>query len=199
MTKNFYEAIEGRRSIYGLSDKFVISDERLKEVLHIAVKNAPTAFNSQTGRLVVLLKENNNKFWELAFDDIKETLSEERFQRNKNRFEGFASGYGTILFFEDQKVIESFQNQFADIAEQFSIWSQQGTGILQYLVWTTLENEGFGASLQHYYPELSAVQKEQWGIQRGWKLVAELPFGSPTSLPKEKEIQPVEERVIFIK
>ncbi|RPJ95045.1 nitroreductase [Rummeliibacillus sp. TYF005] len=199
MTKNFYEAVEGRRSIYGLSDAYIISDERLQEVLHIAVKNAPTAFNSQTGRIVVLLEEQNKLFWEQAFDEIKEGLTEERFQRNKKRFEGFASGHGTILFFEDQKVIESFQNQFADIAEQFTNWSQQGTGILQYLVWTTLENEGFGASLQHYYPEISAVQKQKWGIQSGWKLVAELPFGSPTSLPKEKEIQPVEERVIFTK
>lgn len=37
MTKNFYEAVENRHSIYGLSDEFVISDERLQEVLHIAV------------------------------------------------------------------------------------------------------------------------------------------------------------------
>lgn len=198
MTKNFYEAVEGRRSIYGLSDEFVISDERLKEVLHIAVKNAPTAFNSQTGRLVVLLGENNKKFWELAFDDIKESLSEERFERNKQRFEGFASGHGTILFFEDQKIIKSLQEQFVDLAGQFPIWSQQGTGILQFIVWTALENEGFGASLQHYLPTFSEALKQEWGIQEGWQLIAELPFGAPTSLSKVKEFQPLEERVIIV-
>ena len=41
MTKNFYDVVEGRRTIYGLSDEFVISDERLQEVLHIAIKSAP--------------------------------------------------------------------------------------------------------------------------------------------------------------
>ncbi|MGG0655651.1 hypothetical protein [Rummeliibacillus pycnus] len=71
--------------------------------------------------------------------------------------------------------------------------------MIQYLVWTTLESEGFGASLQHYYPEFSTTQKQQWGIQDSWQLIAEMPFGSPTLLPNEKEIQPVEERVIIAK
>ncbi|MGX9132978.1 nitroreductase family protein [Rummeliibacillus sp. JY-2-4R] len=199
MTKNFYDAVEGRRSIYGLSDDFVISDDRLEEVLHTAVKSAPSAFNSQTGRLVVLLEENNKLFWELAFEEIRDGLSEERYERNKKRFEGFASGHGTVLFYEDEKVIESFQQKFADMADQFPIWSQQGTGMLQYLVWTTLENEGFGASLQHYNPEISSKQKQQWGIQEEWKLIAQMPFGAPTTSPKDKEIQPVEERVIIAK
>ena len=199
MTKNFYEAVEGRRSIYDLSDDFVISDERLQEVLHIAITSVPSAFNSQSGRLVVLIGDNNEEFWKQAFEEIKDGLTEERYERNKKRFEGFANGHGTILFFEDQQVIGSLQDKFADMADQFPIWSQQGTGMLQYLVWTTLESEGFGASLQHYYPEFSATQKQQWGIQDGWQLIAEMPFGSPTSLPNEKEIQPVEERVIIAK
>ncbi len=199
MTKNFYDVVEGRRTIYGLSDEFVISDERLQEVLHIAIKSVPTAFNSQTGRIVVLLEDQNKEFWKLAFDEIKGGLSEERYERNKNRFEGFASGHGTVLFFEDQTVVESFQDKFADIAEQFPIWSHQVTGMLQYLVWTTLENEGFGANLQHYHLEFTESLKHQWGIQDGWKLYAEMPFGAPTTSPSDKEIQPVEDRVIIAK
>ncbi|MGG0655650.1 nitroreductase family protein [Rummeliibacillus pycnus] len=63
MTKSFYEAVEGRRSIYGLSDDFVISDERLQEVLHIAITSVPSAFNSQSGRLFVSLGDYNEEFW----------------------------------------------------------------------------------------------------------------------------------------
>lgn len=55
-------------------------------------------------------------------------------------------------------MIESFQSKFTNIAEQFTNWSQQSTRKLQYLVWTILENEGFGASLQLYYPKLSVIQ-----------------------------------------
>ena len=60
------------------------------------------------------------------------------------------------------------------------------SGMLQYLVWTTLENEGFGANLQHYYLEFTESLKHQWGIQEGWKLISEMPFGAPTSISKAK-------------
>lgn len=199
MTKNFYETVENRHSIYGLSDEFVISDERLQEVLHIAVKHAPSAFNSQTARLVVLLEDQNQEFWKQVFDGIKDGLSEERYERNKKRFEGFASGHGTVLVFEDEKEIATYQEKFSDLADVFPIFSQQSSGMLQYLVWTTLENEGFGASLQHYYPQLSEEFKKQWGIQEGWKLISEIPFGAPTESPKPKEYKPAEDMVFIVK
>lgn len=48
MTKNFYEAIEGRRSHYGISKEEVVSDDQIKEIIEHAVKYTPSAFNSQT-------------------------------------------------------------------------------------------------------------------------------------------------------
>ncbi len=41
MTTAFYEAIQGRRSIFGLSKTSPISDERLQEVIELAVKKCP--------------------------------------------------------------------------------------------------------------------------------------------------------------
>lgn len=67
MTKNFYEAVENRHSIYGLSDEFVISDERLQEVLHIAVKHAPSAFNSQTARFGGVIRRSKSRVLETSF------------------------------------------------------------------------------------------------------------------------------------
>lgn len=34
------------------------------------------------------------------------------------------------------------------LAQAFPVWSQHQTGMLQYIVWTALEKEGLGASLQ---------------------------------------------------
>jgi predicted oxidoreductase (fatty acid repression mutant protein) len=36
------------------------------------------------------------------------------------------------------------------LAETFKVWSGQSSGMLQFAVWTALETEGLGASLQHY-------------------------------------------------
>lgn len=34
------------------------------------------------------------------------------------------------------------------LAQAFPVWSLHQTGMLQYIVWTALEKEGLGASLQ---------------------------------------------------
>ncbi|MFJ8066941.1 nitroreductase family protein [Psychrobacillus sp. NPDC096426] len=199
MTKSFYSAVQSRRSIYSINDEKIISDERIQDIVNLVVKHTPTAFNSQTGRVVVLLGDQHKKFWKLAFESVKQGLVEEKITSTQSRFEGFASGYGTVLFFEDYSVVESFQEKFASVEHYFPVWSHQASGMLQYLVWTALEQEGFGASLQHFYPELSKEVKESWGIQEKWELIAQLPFGNPIASPKNKLIEPVEHRVVIVK
>jgi predicted oxidoreductase (fatty acid repression mutant protein) len=198
MTKNFYTAIKDRRSIYAITNEEIISVDKIEEIVSLVVEHTPTAFNSQTGRVVVLLDEQNNKFWDLAFETVKKDLAEEKIQSTHNRFKGFASGYGTVLFFEDYSVVESFQEKFAGFGDHFPIWSHQASGMLQYVIWTALEQEGFGASLQHFEPDLEEV-KVAWGIQAKWNLIAQLPFGKPVAPPKEKEIVPVENRVVIVR
>ncbi len=61
MSKDFYSAVQDRRSIYGIIKETVVSDERITEIVRYAVKHAPSAFNSQSGRAVLLLGEHNNK------------------------------------------------------------------------------------------------------------------------------------------
>ena len=58
MAKDFYSAIEDRRSIYAISKEQVVSDEKIQEVIYHAVKHTPSAFNSQSARVVVLLENN---------------------------------------------------------------------------------------------------------------------------------------------
>ena len=60
------------------------------------------------------------------------------------------------------------------------------------VVWAALEAEGLGASLQHYNPLIDDEVKKEWNIPGNWKLIAQMPFGNPTSPPGEKEFQPLE-------
>ncbi|MGX1572693.1 nitroreductase family protein, partial [Paenibacillus terrae] len=189
-------ALKERRSYYGISKEQVISDQRIQEIVEEAVKYTPTSFNSQTSRAVVLLGEHHDKLWNITENILREVVgNEEQFKSTAEKMNGFRSGYGTVLFFEDNNVVAGLQQQFEAYADNFPIWSNQSNGMLQLVVWTALEQEGLGASLQHYNPLIDEKVKNEWSIPEHWKLIAELPFGKPTFEPGEKEFQPVEERV----
>lgn len=104
-----------------------------------------------------------------------------------------------MLFFEDMSIIESLQKRFDTYKDNFPIWSQQSNGMLQFVVWTSLEIEGLGASLQHYNELIEDEVKQQWNISNSWKLIAQMPFGKPTAPAGDKEFMPVEERVKIFK
>jgi len=60
--KNFYKAVADRRSFYGINKEVVISDERIKDIIEHAIKHTPSALNSQSTRVILLLdKAQSNK------------------------------------------------------------------------------------------------------------------------------------------
>ncbi|UZQ50689.1 nitroreductase family protein [Clostridium kluyveri] len=199
MIKNFYEAVKHRRSIYGISKEKVISDDRIIEVVEEAVKNAPSAFNSQTARVVVLLGQNHDKLWDITEGELKKRVPAERFSKTAEKIQSFRSGYGSVLFFEDEDAVSELEKNFPRYKENFPIWSQQGSAILQYIIWTSLEVEGFGASIQHYNPLIDEEVKKTYNIPDNWKLIAQLPFGKPTIPAGEKEIKPLKDRLKIFK
>ena len=201
MSKDFSTALKNRRSYYAISKESVIPDERIMEIVNEAVKYTPSAFNSQSARVVVLLGEHHDKLWNLTRGVLRETVggTDEQFQSTADKMTAFGNGYGTVLFFEDSSVIANLQEQFALYADNFPVWSQQSSGMLQFVIWTALEAEGFGASLQHYNPLIDDKVRAEWSLPESWKLVAQMPFGKPTSQPGEKEFQPLEERVKLFK
>ncbi|MGO4528460.1 nitroreductase family protein [Paenibacillus sp. 2TAF8] len=192
----FFDALKNRRSYYGISKESTISDAKIQEIVEEAVKYTPTAFNSQTSRAVVLLGEQHDKLWNHTEEILREVVgNEEAFQSTAEKMAGFRSGYGTVLFFEDNNVVAQLQQNFAAYADNFPIWSNQSNGMLQLVIWTALEQEGLGASLQHYNPLIDEKVKQEWNIPENWRLIAQMPFGKPTAAPGEKEFQAIEERV----
>ena len=199
MSKDFYTAVADRRSFYGISKDEIISDEKIQEIIEHAVKHTPSAFNSQSARVVLLLGKHHNKWWDITKDALREIVPADKFSSTEDKINSFQNGYGTILFFEDTSVIESFQEQFPSYKDNFPIWSQQSSGMHQYVVWTSLEIEGFGVSLQHYNELIESDVKKEWNIKDNWKLISQMPFGNPTAEPGEKEFQPFEERIKIFK
>lgn len=195
MSKQFLEEIKKRRTIYGISKEAVTSDEKIEEIVGEAVLHTPSAFNSQSARVVILLGEQHDKLWDITTETLRKIVPEADFAATAERMNGFKSGYGTVLFFEDQTVIRQLQEQFALYKDNFPVWSEQSSGMLQFVVWTALELEGYGASLQHYNPLIDEQVQKEWNIPSEWKLRAQMPFGKPTAPPNDKDFKPLEERL----
>ncbi len=199
MAKNFWDAVKDRRSYYDIAKEAAVSDERLRELIEHAVKHAPSAFNSQSSRVALLLGEHHHKLWDITKEALRQIVPAAQFDATGEKMDSFRNGYGTVLFFEDQSVVKGLQQQFPAYADNFPVWSEHATGMLQYIIWAGLESEGLGASLQHYSPLIEAAVKREWQIPAEWKLVAQMPFGKPAGLPGAKEFKPLEERVKVFK
>ncbi|BCN30281.1 nitroreductase family protein [Anaeromicropila herbilytica] len=197
--KDFYSAVEERRTFYGISKDPVVADERIKEIVDHAVKHTPSSFNSQSTRVVILLKGEHDKLWDITKEALRKIVPEDQFAATEEKINSFQNGYGTILFYEDNSVIEGLQNQFPLYKDNFPIWSQQANGMHQYVVWTGLEIEGFGASLQHYTELIEEDVRKEWDIPQTWKMIAQMPFGKPVADPGAKEYQSLDDRVKLFK
>jgi len=199
VSKKFYIALEKRRSIYGISKETVLTDEKIQEIVETAVKHTPSSFNSQSARVLVLLGEHHDKLWDVTKETLRNLLPEDKFPPTEEKISSFRNGYGTVLFFEDESVIQHLQNSFPLYKDNFPIWSHHSSGMLQFVVWTALEIEGFGASLQHYGSLIESQVQKEWYVPHTWKLIAQLPFGKPTAPPGIKDFKPLEDRVIVFK
>ncbi|MDR2918836.1 MAG: nitroreductase family protein [Tannerella sp.] len=196
--KEIKNAIEKRRSCYNISAKSPISDSELKELIDFAVLHVPSVFNSQSTRTVLLLNSHHKKLWEIVKAELQKLTTPEAFENTKAKIDGaFEAGYGTILFYEDQRTVRGLQEQFPSYQANFPVWSEHTSAMHQLAVWLLLEDAGFGASLQHYNPLIDAAVAKTWNIPAEWKLVAEMPFGTPTAEFGQKEFDSLEERSLI--
>lgn len=190
------EALKNRRTYYTITNESPVSDKQIEEVLGYALTHVPSAFNSQTTRVVLLLGDQHKKLWGITKETLRKIVPAKNFGATEDKLDGaFASGYGTILFYEDTEVVENLQKAFPTYSENFPVWSQHTAGMHQLAVWTMLEEIGFGASLQHYNPLIDEEVAATWNINPKWKLMAQMPFGKPTAVPGEKEFMPLEKRL----
>ncbi|KAL9100331.1 MAG: hypothetical protein Q9163_004280 [Psora crenata] len=193
--KDFMQAVASRRTYYALSPSSPIPDSRIQEIVTQAIKHTPSSFNSQSGRLVLVLKKEHEKLWDMITEVYKQQLSAEKFEHAKARFDGFRKGYGTILFYEDTDVVRNFQIKFKSYEDKFPQWSEQSNGMLQYVIWTAFEAEGLGVNLQHYNPLIDVRLQTEYDVPETWSLKSQMVFGKPEGEPGEKTFQPIEERL----
>lgn len=200
MERNLKEALKHRRSYYALDSRSAVSDEEIEEMVRFTISHTPSAFNSQSTRLVLLLGEHHRKLWNLVKEILRKIISEAAYEATETKInKSFLAGYGTVLFYEDQTIVESLQKAFPLYQDKFPEWSEHTSAMHQFVLWTLLEDAGFGVSLQHYNPLVDLAIQTEWGIPEHWRLIAQMPFGYPLLMPGKKDMRPVEERIKIFK
>ncbi|KAL2061493.1 hypothetical protein VTL71DRAFT_6870 [Oculimacula yallundae] len=191
---DFLAAVENRRTIYSLTNEPVIADENIRKIIETAILNAPSSFNSQSSRVVLLLRKDHEKLWDITSEILKPIVPPEMWAWTEEKVAAFRAAYGTILFLEDTRPVNKLEEQYPAFAHHFPTWSEHASAMLQFILWTALELEGFGASLQHYNPLIDARVASEWGLPAEWQLKSQLVFGKPSGEPDKKTFEPLEDR-----
>lgn len=189
------KVIKKRRSIYELGKKTPLSYPEIAKLIGDVIFETPSAFNSQTARIVLLFEESYHLFWDLALEEIKKVAPPEQFSKTQEKIASFKKGIGCILFFEDEASVAKLQEKFPLYKDKFPLWSEQSSAICQYAVWLMLSKINLGANLQHYNPIIDEKIKTTFHIPKSWRLNAQMNFGSIQKQADEKSYISLEERV----
>ena len=194
--KDLQKLAEKRRSIYALSNQLPVSNDEIVNLVEHAVLHTPSAFNSQSTRIVVLFGEDHKKLWDITEETLKTIVGDdEKFQGTKDKIAGFRAGAGTVLFFEDKGVVRNMQEAASLYADKFPIWAHQTSAMHQYVIWTALASLDIGANLQHYNPVIDQRVADAWDIADDWELNAQMVFGAIEQPAGDKAFQPIDERM----
>ncbi|WP_201537158.1 nitroreductase family protein [Psychrobacter ciconiae] len=191
-------AFNERRSIYALGNELPVDPQAVVNMAERVLLHTPSAFNSQSSRLVVLFGDAHHKLWDITEAKLKEAVGNGDFSSTKQKINSFRQAAGTVLFFEDEKVIKALQGKFALYADKFPVWAQQTSAMHQYAMWVELRALNIGANLQHYNPLIDGDVAKAFDIADSWELVAQMPFGNIKAPAGEKTYQPLNERMKVI-
>jgi hypothetical protein len=194
----FFASLKNRRSIYAIDKQVEVKKEDILKVVEEALKFTPSAFNSESQRIVLLFEEKHDEFWEMVKAAIKRVVKAEDFSKSEEKINGFKSGFGTVLFFDDSETTKMLTEKFPLYKENFIKWAVEQNGMLQGNVWVGLESVGLGASLQHYNELIEEEVKKEFGINKNWTLNAQMPFGRVLEIPGEKPKKDLKDRLVVL-
>jgi predicted oxidoreductase (fatty acid repression mutant protein) len=92
-TNDYLTAVKYRRTVYGLNDKSPVPDERILEIVREVALTSPSSYNTQPGRIIVLLGAPHKKLWDIVAEIgvplVKAHAGEEMANAMSGRFQMF--------------------------------------------------------------------------------------------------------------
>ena len=175
--KSFQGAVKARRSIYKLGREIPCLQSEIIAAVENMTKYVPTPFNMQSARIVVTMLDHHENVWQITKSALKSIVPADKFAAMEEKLDGFEAAYGTILFFESSNMIKAMQDQFPAYKDNFPGWAMQANGMLQFAIWTALEDMGLGVNIQHYNPLIDEDIRKIFDLPDSWDLVAQMVFG----------------------
>ena len=175
--KSYQEAVRNRRSIYKLGREIPVLQTEIIATVERMTKEIPTPFNMQSARIVVTMLDHHENVWHITKSALKSILPPLKYAETEAKLNGFEAAYGTILFFESSNMIKAMQDQFPAYKDNFPGWAMQANGMLQFAIWTALEDLGLGVNIQHYNPLIDEDIRKVFDLPDSWDLVAQMVFG----------------------
>ena len=143
------DALQQRRTYYNINKELPVSIEEVRSLVDRLTELVPDAFNMKSSRIVTVSGSRQNALWDAIYDVFEGKVAREK-------IDSFRAGAGTILYFYDRSVVAAMQEQFPLYAENFPVWANHSSAMLQLAIWSSLRELGIGASLQHYNPVIDA-------------------------------------------
>lgn len=183
----YREAMEARRSIRSLSQGANVGREEVVTLIEQALTWVPSGYNMQAVRLLLLTGKEHQRFWHESFETLMEGKDEAARAKTRKKFDGFAGGMGTVLFFDDMNTLAEVQGKMPKYAATMEEWMHHGQGMMQYGIWTGLVDLGLAVSIQHYNPIVDTLVAVNWKVPESWTLRAQMPYGGPKESPAPRQ------------
>ncbi|MFZ2589577.1 nitroreductase family protein [Paucilactobacillus nenjiangensis] len=188
-----------RRSIYALGKNVNASEDEVASVIKEAVRQAPTAFNSQTTRAVIAFGDSHDKVWDIVMETLRKIVPAESFASTEEKVNSFKAAFGTVLLFTDTDAVADLKENFPLYADNFDDFAEQGIGLATQNIWTVLAENKIGASNQHYNPLIDKAVQDAFGVPANWHLRSEMPFGSIEAPAGDKDFMDDADRFKVLK
>ena len=91
------QAIATRRSVYALNRELPLPPGEIVATIEHALRHAPSAFNSQSTRLLVLFGAEHEKLWDMTADALRAVVPAEAFAPTAEKIAGFRAAAGTVF------------------------------------------------------------------------------------------------------
>jgi predicted oxidoreductase (fatty acid repression mutant protein) len=173
--------------------------ESLLDLINNNLKHTPSAMNSQSQKIFVLLNDSHRRFWDLTEEELRKIVPADKFANTEKKLKGFRDGYGTILYFDDLDITNDLIQKYPLYKDNFIAWSNQQNAMLQINIWNELANYNIGASLQHYTEVIEERVYKEYNIPKNYKMIAQMPFGGINETPSEKSFNDLKDRVVVMK
>ncbi len=90
------DLVKNRRTYYQLNKELTIAQDRIQEIVSESLLHVPSAFNSQSTRVVVLFGAEHDKFWSIVTGVLKGIVPAENWEPTAQRMGGFQGAAGTV-------------------------------------------------------------------------------------------------------